>query len=207
MKNFLKKYRVHLLFIAILIISGFADWINIFCIVNLLYAFYIALNIVRAGIQHTEKLWRRIIDTVVMSLAGAVIVPFVMIPSVIFGINHSFNHPDYQENIIEYQFDCVVLKDACYIKNDAYFACEGTLSEKDFLNLARVNAWKLETITSPELLENASMMIKRHLKQPGEDHVMVTKGFFYSSYNGTDRGEKIVYCLNTHRFYYLRSSR
>ena len=204
----IKKRYIHLGFIALLVLSGIMDWVNVFAVGNLLYALYLAVLFVRHGRGNSTGKWK-VFETVFLSIGAAFLVPFMLIPSWVFGVTYSFRYPDIEENIPEYRFSNVVLKDAAKFYNYNSFAVEGTLSEEDLRKLAKNENWQLQEIKAPaQVFVTASNMIKNHrTKEYDTGPVTVKNGYHYSTYNGTDSGVMFTWCKATNKFYFYTSSR
>ena len=209
MKKPLKKRYIHLSFIALLLLAGIMGWVNVFSAVNLIYALYLAMNIVRMGLRGVEGRCRRIIHAVIMSIAVAFLVPFMLIPAWIFGVTYLFRNPEIIENIPEYKFRNVVLKNASKFYNYNITAYEGILSEEELHKLAQSENWQLQEIKKPQQVRyTASALIKEHrLKEYTPEPVTVTNGYSYSTYNNTDSGIMFTWCRDSGKFYFFASSR
>ena len=209
MKKPLKKRYIHLFFIVLLLLSGIMDWVNVFAAVNLIYAFYLAVTIVRMGLRGVEGRCRRIIHAVIMSIAVAFLVPFMLIPAWIFGVTYLFRNPEIIENIPEYKFHNVVLKNASKFYNYNITAYEGILSEETLRKLAQSENWQLQEIKKPKQVRyTASALIKEHrIKEYTPEPVTVTNGYSYSSYNNSGRGIMFTWCRDSGKFYFFASSR
>ena len=184
-------------------------WVNVFSAVNLIYALYLAMNIVRMGLRGVEGRCRRIIHAVIMSIAVAFLVPFMLIPAWIFGVTYLFRNPEIIENIPEYKFRNVVLKNASKFYNYNITAYEGILSEEELHKLAQSENWQLQEIKKPQQVRyTASALIKEHrLKEYTPEPVTVTNGYSYSTYNNTDSGIMFTWCRDSGKFYFFASSR
>ena len=204
-----KKFYFHFSIGALLVIAAISGWVNLFYIVNLLYALFWAVKIVRCGIRNSVGKWRKIIEATALSIGAAFLVPFMLIPSWIFGVTYLFRNPEIIENIPEYKFRNVVLKNASKFYNYNITAYEGILSEEELRKLAQSENWQLQEIKKPQQVRyTASSLIKEHrLKEYTPEPVTVTNGYSYSSYNNGGRGIMFTWCRDSGKFYFFASSR
>ena len=204
-----KKFYFHFSIIALAVISAIFGWVDLFYIVNLFYALFWAVKMVRGGIRTSTGKWRKIIDAAALSIGAAFLVPVMLIPSWLVAVSYMTRNPDIGENVPEYKFFNVVLKNASFIKSYNYTACEGTLSENDLKLLVMHRGWKLENITVPEKAhETARILIEQHRnKKYDQTPVSVKNGYKYSSYNNTDSGIAYIWCRDSSKFYFFSSRR
>lgn len=204
-----KKFYFHFSIVALLVIAAISGWVNLFYIVNLLYALFWAVKIVRCGIRNSVGKWRKIIEATALSIGASFLVPFMLIPGWLVAVTYMTRNPDIGENVPEYKFFNVILKDATFINSYNYRSCEGFLSEDDLKLLAVNRGWKLENITKPQTIRNtAGNLIEQHRSEKYEPTpVTVKNGYSYSTYNGTDSGIMYTWCRDSSKFYFFSSLR
>lgn len=208
MKQLLKKHYIHISAAILLIAACFGGWMTFFAVINLLYALYWAVKIVRNGVRNLSGC-QKVINAILLTVGTAFLVPFMLIPSWLFSAVYTISHPAIGENVPEHNFFNVVLKDASFINSYNFRACEGVLSENDLKLLVINRGWKLENITKPETIcDTAGNLIEQHRSEKYEPTpVTVKNGYSYSTYNGTDSGIMYTWCRDSSKFYFFSSSR
>ena len=99
-----KKFYFHFSVAALFVVSAICGWEALAYITNLLYALFWAVKIVRCGVRNYTGKWRKIIDTILLSIGAALLVPFMLLPGWLVSVTYMTRNPDIGENVPEYKF-------------------------------------------------------------------------------------------------------
>ncbi|MBE6369664.1 MAG: hypothetical protein E7056_05845 [Lentisphaerae bacterium] len=201
-----KKCLIHGALLAAMIIACCIDF-QLIIFWNLGYAIYFMGRIVIKVSQDLHPPILKILTIAVMLAGSAPCIGLMCIPGWLICVAHSIHNPETGENLPTYNGRGILLQNAAFYRDYNNYFFEGDIKESALKQVAVLQNWQLEEITTPATLQTAKTLIAAHYNQSAPDFIKVENGLMFSSYNGSDCGETVIYDRQAERLYFSATLR